>query len=56
MRSTPHDKLTQLQVKNAQPNAILSDGGGLYLRRKVWVFRYTSPLTSKETDLYLGSA
>ena len=35
---------------------MLSDGGGLYLRSGVWVFRYTSPATAKERDLSLGSA
>jgi integrase len=56
MRATKLNKLTQLAVKNAKPNGVLSDGGGLYLRRGAFVFRYTSALTGKETDLSLGSA
>jgi integrase len=56
MRATTLNKLTPLAIKNAKPNGVLSDGGGLYLRKGVWVFRYTSPLTGKETDLSLGSA
>ena len=55
MRSTKTNKLTQIQIKNAKPDAILSDGGGLYVRKGVFVFRYTSPITGKETDLSLGS-
>jgi integrase len=55
MRQTKIHKLTALSIKNAQPNAILSDGGGLYIRRLVYVFRYLSPLTGKERDLSLGS-
>jgi integrase len=54
MRTTKLNKLTQLDVKNAGPKAILSDGGGLYLRNGLWVFRYTSPLTGKERDISLG--
>jgi hypothetical protein len=54
MRSTLLHKLTDKEAKNAGPKAILSDGGGLYLRQRLWVFRYTSPLTDKERDLSLG--
>jgi integrase len=54
MRTTKLNKLTANEVKNAGPKAILSDGGGLYLRQRLWVFRYTSPLTGKERDLSLG--
>jgi integrase len=56
MRATKTNKLTQIQIKNAKPNGSLSDGGGLYWKCGVWVFRYTSKLTGKETDLSLGSA
>jgi integrase len=55
MRSVKLNKLTQLDVKSAGPNAILSDGGGLYLRNRLWVFRYTSPVTGRERDLSFGS-
>jgi Arm DNA-binding domain len=56
MRSTKLNKLTQIQIKAASPDGVLSDGGGLYLRKGAFVFRYTSRLTGKETDLSLGSA
>jgi hypothetical protein len=56
MRATKLNKLTAIQLNNAKPNGVLSDGGRLYWRSGVWVFRYTSPLTGKETDLSLGSA
>jgi integrase len=56
MRSTKLHKLTPVQIKNAKPNGVLSDGGGLYWRSGTWVFRYTSVITGKETDLSLGSA
>jgi integrase len=59
MRATRLHKLNQLQVKNAPasgPGSVMSDGGGLYLRQALWVFRFTSPLTGKERDLSLGSA
>jgi integrase len=55
MRSVKLNKLTQLDVKNAGPNAILSDGGNLYLRKRLWVFRYASPITGRERDLSFGS-
>jgi integrase len=55
MRTTTHNKLTNVDIKHAGPKAILSDGGGLYLRYRSWVFRYTSPITGKERDLSLGS-
>jgi hypothetical protein len=54
MRTTKLNKLTPLAIKNAGPKAILSDGGGLYVRCRLWTFRYTSPLTGKERDLSLG--
>ena len=51
--------LTALQVKNAKPGDKLGDGGGLRLDvdrsgNKSWVFRYTSPTTSKERFMGLG--
>jgi integrase len=55
MRTTKLNRLTELQVKNSKPNAILTDGGGLYLRNLRWVFRATSPVTGKEFDLPLGA-
>jgi integrase len=58
MRATKLHKLTQLNVKNAPafgPGAVMSDGGGLYVRNRLYVFRYTSPLTGKERDFSLGS-
>jgi integrase len=55
MRATKQNKLTDRAVKNAAPKAILSDGGGLYVRSRVFVFRYTSPVTGKERDFSLGS-
>ncbi|KIZ35728.1 tyrosine-type recombinase/integrase, partial [Rhodopseudomonas palustris] len=53
--------LTALQVKNAKPGDKLTDGGGLRLDvdrngNRAWVFRYTSPVTSKERYAGLGSA
>jgi hypothetical protein len=56
MRSVPLNKLTELQVRNAKPKSVLGDGGGLFLRNRCWVFRYTSPVTGKERDLSIGSA
>jgi integrase len=55
MRTTKLNRLTELNLKNAKPNAILSDGGGLYLRNLRWVFRATSPVTGKEFDLPIGA-
>ena len=58
MRATRLHKLNQLKLKNAPasgPGSVLSDGGGLYLRSGLWVFRFTSPLTGKERDFSLGS-
>lgn len=55
MRAAKLHKLTELNVKNATPKAILSDGGGLYVRSRTFVFRYTSPVTGRERDLSLGS-
>jgi hypothetical protein len=55
MRTTKHNKLTELSIKKAAPKAILSDGGGLYVRSRTYVFRYTSPVTARERDLSLGS-
>jgi hypothetical protein len=55
MRAKTLQKPTPVQVKNAGPKAILSDGGGLYLRYGSWVFRYTSPVTGTERDLSFGS-
>jgi hypothetical protein len=54
-------RLTALQVKNAPasgPGSILHDGGGLSLRCRLWVFRYTSWVAGerKERDMSLGSA
>jgi integrase len=54
MRSVKLNKLTQLEVKNAPAKGVLSDGGGLYLRNGLWVFRYTSPVTEGERDLSIG--
>jgi integrase len=54
MRDTKQNKLTQAQIKNAPAKGVLSDGGGLYVRNRLWVFRYTSPITGKERDLSLG--
>ncbi|SIO53863.1 protein of unknown function [Bradyrhizobium erythrophlei] len=53
--------LTALRVKNAKPGEKLSDGGGLRLDvdkngNRSWVFRFTSPVTSKERYAGLGSA
>jgi integrase len=53
--------LTALKVKNAKAGDKLSDGGGLRLDvdragRASWVFRYTSPVTTKERYMGLGSA
>lgn len=53
--------LTALQVKNAKPGDRLTDGGGLRLDvdqngNRAWVFRFTSPVTSKERYAGLGSA
>ena len=55
MRTTKLNRLTELNVKNAKPSAILADGGGLYLRSQRWVFRATSPVTGKEFDLPIGA-
>jgi integrase len=51
--------LTALQVKNAKARDKLADGGGLRLDvdsngNKSWVFRFTSPTTSKERFMGLG--
>jgi hypothetical protein len=54
MRTTGHNKLKDIQVKNAPAKGVLSDGGGLYVRNRLYVFRYTSPITGKERDLSLG--
>jgi integrase len=48
-------------VKTAKDPGYYGDGGGLYLQvksetSKSWVFRYTSPLTEKRTDMGLGRA
>ncbi|QWG11033.1 integrase arm-type DNA-binding domain-containing protein [Bradyrhizobium sediminis] len=53
--------LTALQVKNAKPGDKLTDGGGLRLDvdrngNRAWVFRFTSPVTSKERYAGLGPA
>ena len=53
--------LTALQVKNAKPGDKLTDGGGLRLDvdkngNRSWVFRFTSPVTSKERYAGLGPA
>jgi integrase len=58
MRTGRLHKLNHLQIKNAPasgPGSVLSDGGGLYLRCALWIFRFTSPVTGKERDLSLGS-
>jgi integrase len=54
-RTTKLNKLKEIQVKNAKAKSVLGDGGGLYLRNRCWVFRFTSPITGKERDLSLGS-
>jgi integrase len=55
MRNTKLNKLTQLQVKNAPlKGPPLSDGGGLYVRERRYVFRFTSPLDGREHDISLG--
>jgi integrase len=57
MRATRLNKLSQLAVRNAPasgPGSVMSDGGGLYVRNRLFVFRYTSPATGKERDLSLG--
>jgi integrase len=57
MRATKLNKLSQLHVRNAPasgPGSVRSDGGGLYLRARLFVFRFTSPVTGKERDLSLG--
>jgi integrase len=54
MRNMPLNKLTEVRVKSAPPKAVLGDGGGLYLRAGLWVFRFTSPITGKERDLSIG--
>jgi hypothetical protein len=51
--------LTALQVKNAKQGDKLGDGGGLRLDvdrngNRSWIFRYTSPVTSKERFMGLG--
>jgi len=51
--------LTALQVKNAKAGDKLSDGGGLRLDvdrngNKSWVFRFTSPATTRERFMGLG--
>jgi len=51
--------LTALQVKNSKAGDKLSDGGGLRLDvdrngNKSWVFRFTSPATSRERFMGLG--
>jgi hypothetical protein len=54
MRATRLNKLTPVAVKNAPAKGVLSDGGGLYIRNRLFVFRYTSPVTGRERDLSLG--
>jgi integrase len=54
-------KLTALEVKNAKAGDKLADGDGLRLDvdrngNKSWVFRFTSPVTSKERFMGLGPA
>ena len=55
-------KLSPLQVRRAPasgPGSVLSDGGGLYVRARLFVFRFTSPVIGeeggKERDLSIGS-
>lgn len=52
-------KLTTTKVKAARPGDRLSDGGGLRLDvdkngNAAWIFRFTSPVTSKERFMGLG--
>jgi hypothetical protein len=37
MRSVKLNKLTQVEVKNAPAKGVLSDGGGLYIRNRLYV-------------------
>ncbi len=48
------------QAKKAEKEYTLSDGSGLQLRvrptgSKLWILKYTHPLTKKRTNLGLGS-
>ncbi len=54
-RTRGQHKLTEKEVKNAGPKAILSDGDRLYVRARTFVFRYVSPATGRERDISLGS-